>query len=59
MNLFSSDLKADFACLQSDVEQLLNTLFEQLDSQIEVDRKTSILQDFEESKNNLKRLGAL
>jgi hypothetical protein len=59
MNLFSSRLKIDFARLQSDIEQLLNVLFEQLDSQIELDRKKSILQDFEESKNYLKRLEIL
>ena len=59
MNLFSSSLKIDFACLQSDIEQLLNMLFKQLDFQIELERKTSILQDFEDSKNYLKRLEIL
>ena len=34
-------------------------LFKQLDFQIELERKTSILQDFEDSKNYLKRLEIL
>jgi hypothetical protein len=57
MNLFSPQLKADLIGLQSDIEQLLVGLVEQLDARIEADKKSSILQELAASKCRLEKFG--
>lgn len=59
MTLFNPAINARLACLQSDLESLLTQLFEQLDANLEVEKKEAILQDFEHSKYLLRKFEVL
>jgi hypothetical protein len=59
MPLFNPAINTRLACLQFDLESLLNQLFEQLDANLEVEKKEAILQDFERSKYLLRRFEIL
>jgi hypothetical protein len=50
MPLFNPAINVRLACLQSDLESLLTQVIEQLDANLEVEKKEAILQDFERSK---------
>jgi hypothetical protein len=59
MTLFNPAINVRLACLQSDLESLLTQVLEQLDANLEVEKKEAILQDFEHSKCLLRRFEIL